>query len=493
MLFIKPLVVLLFCIGAAFTRADVIKHFNQIKNDPNALYHFLKNMPKGGELHYHLAGSVYPEVMLQVAAEKGDYYIDQKTMAIKKEQDAGMHVQALMQDQMNYNQVVRAWSMKDFYPGSESGHDHFFNSFDKFMPIVVDHSPELLVDVMKRAANQNEQYLEVMILPDNANSTMLATAFPREKAETSFKTLQTQYLDNEAFQKNIQLTIDETSSLLKKAKSLLGCEQATQQNVCQLTVKFQYYVLREQPLEKVFAQALTGFAAVARSKDLIAVNLVQPEGGLISLRDYHKQMEVFDFLHQAYPNVSIALHAGELSPRDTEPADLRFHIGEALNIGHAKRIGHGVAIAYENNAEKILKKMAGEQIAVEINLTSNKEILNIEGKTHPLRYYLDHKVPVVLSTDDEGILRTDLTREYVKAVYEHGIDYPTLKQINRNALTYSFLPGKSLWNDPITAKKVDACQEMNSDLCLSFIKNNEKAKLQWQLENKLAQFEKEFK
>jgi hypothetical protein len=33
-------------------------------------------------------------------------------------------------------------------------------------------------------------------------------------------------------------------------------------------------------------------------------------------------------------------------------------------------------------------------------------------------YYRAHGVPVVLSTDDEGVLRTDMTNEYVRAVRE---------------------------------------------------------------------------
>jgi adenosine deaminase len=85
--------------------------------------------------------------------------------------------------------------------------------------------------------------------------------------------------------------------------------------------------------------------------------------------------------------------------------------------------------------------------------------VNAKGATHPLHYYLDHQVPVVLSTDDEGILRTDLTREYVRAVMEQQLDYQQLKTITRNAITYSFLPAA------------------------------EKARLQQQLDEQLKQFE----
>ncbi|AHE67891.1 adenosine deaminase [Legionella oakridgensis ATCC 33761 = DSM 21215] len=272
----------------------------------------------------------------------------------------------------------------------------------------------------------------------------------------------------------------------------MHCDTQPQQPVCNLTVKFQYYILREQPLDQVFAQALNGFIAASQSPDIIAINLVQAEDGIISLRDYRHQMQIINFLHETYPNVHIALHAGELSPKAVSPDALNFHIHDAVFTGKAERIGHGVDIAYENNAEILMNHMAKKPIAVEINLTSNQEILNISGVNHPLRYYLLHQVPVVLSTDDEGILRTDLTRQYVEAVLHHGLDYQTIKTINRNALTYSFLPGNSLWSNANQGIPVKVCLNLNSQACKSFIKDNEKARLQWQLETQLLAFEKQY-
>jgi adenosine deaminase len=472
----------------SLTYADVNDYFESIKADPNALYTFLKTMPKGGELHYHLSGGAYPETMLALASQ-GDYCLDKVTWGISKttKHCLGVKSRELLQQPALYNQVIRAWSMKDFVPGDESGSDHFFASFYKFMPLVSAYRPQLLAEIMQRAANQHEQYLEIMILPDNARSTTFA---PQGLTVKNFREKSQLLLTNQAFQDNIKYTIDVARELLQKARQSLNCEQNPIQDVCQLTVKFQYYVLREQSVEKLFAQTLNAFAAVSQSQELVAVNLVQDESALISLQNYHKQMEIFAFMHQLYPKVHISLHAGELAPEAVLPKDLRSHIHEAVVLAQAERIGHGVDIAFENKAITLLKTMADKQIAVEIALTSNKKLLNVAGKRHPLRFYLAHEVPVVLSTDDEGILRTDLTRQYVEAVFNHGLDYSTLKVINRNALTYSFLPGSSLWANAATAKPIAACQHLNSPACLEFVKMNEKARLQLQLENKLAAFEK---
>ena len=75
---------------------------------------------------------------------------------------------------------------------------------------------------------------------------------------------------------------------------------------------------------------------------------------------------------------------------------------------------------------------------VEINLSSNAIILGVHGKNHPLATYLAAGVPVVLSTDDAGVSRINMTNEYFRAVHDQGLDYPTLKAIARNALIHSF-------------------------------------------------------
>jgi adenosine deaminase len=469
--------------------ADINSYFAKIKSDPNALYIFLKKMPKGGELHYHLAGGAYPEIMLATAA-RGKYCLDKDTLVVNKmvEKCDGLKLQELTEHPELYEKTIEAWSMKNFVPGKESGHDHFFNSFSKFLPIVVMSRPDLLASIMKQAAAHNEQYLEIMILPDNAHSASFGTP---GLLKEGFAAAQKSLLANKDFRKNIHFSVDESKALLQKARQLLRCKHKPQQAACQLTIKFQYYVLREQPLEQVFAQALNAFAAVTQSENLlIAVNLVQAEDGVISLRDYHQQMQIFGFLRKAYPQAHLSLHAGELGADLVAPFDLTFHMNEAIHVARAERIGHATSIAFENNPGALLKTMVNNDIAVEINLTSNRKILNVYGKRQPLRFYLSHNIPVVLSTDDEGILRTDLTREYVVAAMEHGVDYAGLKMITRNALTYSFLPGKSLWAAPRENQPVRECQDLSSLSCKQFVAANEKARLQWQLEQKLQQFEK---
>ena len=135
----------------------------------------------------------------------------------------------------------------------------------------------------------------------------------------------------------------------------------------------------------------------------------------------------------------VALHAGELWLGLVPPPDLAFHIREAIEIAGARRIGHGVAVAFERDMEGLLAEMRARPVAVEVNLTSTDLILGVRGKDHPLPAYLAAGVPVVLSSDDAGISRIDLTNEYVRAARDYGLEYRVLKAIARNALVYSFL------------------------------------------------------
>jgi hypothetical protein len=59
----------------------------------------------------------------------------------------------------------------------------------------------------------------------------------------------------------------------------------------------------------------------------------------------------------------------------------------------------------------LLTLLAVEGTLVEINLTSNDRVLGVKDAEHPFLDYFSHDVPVALSTDDEGIARSNLTNE----------------------------------------------------------------------------------
>jgi adenosine deaminase len=151
---------------------------------------------------------------------------------------------------------------------------------------------------------------------------------------------------------------------------------------------------------------------------------------------------------------------------------------------------------YEDRPYDLLKEMAAKRVLVETNLTSNADILGISGKDHPFPLYRKFGVPVALSTDDEGVSRIDLTHEYVRAAETFGLTYADLKEIVRNSLEYSFLPGPSLWGESGSyARVVEACRsdppgaDKPSQPCAAFLDGSEKGAQQWELERRFSAFE----
>ena len=223
-----------------------------------------------------------------------------------------------------------------------------------------------------------------------------------------------------------------------KGHQLMHCDSPNRDPGCNVTVRFLYQVLRGLDQQLVFAQILTGFEMARLDSRWVGLNLVMPEDGQVSMRDFHLHMQMIDFLHKLYPEVKITLHAGELAEGLVPPDGLRFHIRESVHVGHASRIGHGTDIVHEDSAESLLREMAAKQIPVEISLSSSDVILGIRGQQHPFRTYLRYGVPIVIATDDEGVSRSNLTIEYRRVVQEQGVDYPTLKQMARNSIAFSF-------------------------------------------------------
>jgi len=223
-----------------------------------------------------------------------------------------------------------------------------------------------------------------------------------------------------------------------RRNELLKCGTPAADPGCGVTVRYLSQVLRAEPPEQVFAQMLAGFEVAAVEPRVVGINLVQPEDDPVAVRYFSLQLSMLDFLHKLYPAVRIALHAGEIAEGLVPPEVLRFHIRDSIRQGHALRIGHGVGVMQENDPFALLREMADKKILVEIALTSNDFILGVKGIRQPLALYLQYGVPVALATDDLGVSRSTHTREWVKAVLEHGLDYRTLKGMVRNSVEYAF-------------------------------------------------------
>jgi adenosine deaminase len=473
-----------------------------VKDGPLALRGFLDQFPKGADLHVHLSGAVYAETFIRDAGEEG-LCVDLAALSFAKPPCTAPLVPAaqLTSNQALYDRLVDAFSMRSFVPSAGfSGHDQFFATFDRFSGLSKKHIGEWVDEVASRAAAQNQQYLELMETPIFSHAKQISHENPMNPDFAQYRqTLLALNLRDEIFVDREDVRAAEA---LRHEIEHCGTPQAAP--ACRVTVRYIYQVLRGGPPEQVFAQALLGFETVQASIDAhepswVGINFVQPEDGFISMRDYTLQMKMLDYLHSVYPKVPISLHAGELAPGLVPPEGLRFHIRQAIELGHAERIGHGVDVMYEDDAHGLLKEMAQKHVMVEINLSSNEGILGVKGAGHPFPLYRAAHVPVALSTDDEGVSRIDITSEYVRAASDYHLAYQDLKQLARTAMEHNFLPGASLWASPDAfATPTAACKgpglgsEKPATDCKAFLDGSEKAAAQWELERRFREFEAKF-
>jgi adenosine deaminase len=481
--------------SAGSAEQTTARYFDSIRNQPPLLHAFLAQMPKGGDLHNHLSGAVYAESFIQWAADDG-LCVDRNALALSPppcDPTAGRPAAtAALQDPALYGRLLDSFSMRQFHPGPESGHDHFFATFGKFGAATNNHTAEMLAEVLERAAQGHLQYMELMFNPDGGAAAKLGMQLGWNEDMAVMR--------NQLLSGGLPQIVAEAGRFLdeteKKVSDELHCGKPGALAGCGVHARYLYQVARGLPKEAVFAQILAGFELASKDPRVVGLNLVMAEDWYVPIHDFRRHMAMLDFLHALYPRVHITLHAGELT-QDLVPPEELYHIGMSVNLGHAERIGHGIDIMQEPQPTLLLEKMAQRRILVEICLTSNDVILNVTGNRHPLPVYLKYGVPVALATDDEGVSRGDITHEYERASQAYNFSYLQLKQFARNSLEYSFLPGRSLWWNH-SARKAKECDrdmpsaENISSGCKAFFSENEKAREQWELERAFAEFESKF-
>jgi adenosine deaminase len=340
-----------------------------------------------------------------------------------------------MRDQALYNRMVDAFSMRWFLPtpAVPTGHDEFFAAFEKFGTVSGSQFVDMTVDQLKLYDSQNVQYVEFMVSSWCPNDR---ERFVKAVSETTDDASKLAALEASGLGDCVAATRNGVTASIGKITTALACDPRNAQPGCGVTFRYILQINRNNSPDEVFVQTAIAAALIRADPRIVALNFVGPEDNFVARRDYTRHMQIIRFLANDVP---VALHAGELWLGLVPPPDLTFHIREAIKIAGARRIGHGVTLAFERDMEDLLTEMRVRPVVVEINLTSNDLILGVRGKDHPPPTYLAAGVPVVLSSDDAGISRIDLTNEYLRAARDYGLEYRALKAIARNALIYSFL------------------------------------------------------
>ena len=410
---------------------------------------FFSQMPKGGDLHHHYSGALYAEQYVDFLDKQGlcvnklSYRIETNKAVIDAEralppaQRTCLSSGELVADDFTYREVLQRWSSKDF-------HNHgavqpppdrqFFQTFGFFGPVSNANFHDGLLTLKQRAIAENVSYIETMfkLAPFGQDGAFDARAWQQGQDDAAFTALmrsQLAALDQDAgFNRGV------ADYVAKIADAAAGIDDE------HFTMRYQAYVLRLLAPSQVFSSMVAGFKAASQSELVVGVNIVGQESQAVSMRDYALHMKMFRFLKTQYPKVKVALHAGELALGDVPPEGLKFHIDQAVNVAGADRIGHGIDLAHESNVIAIMAKMRAAGVPVEVNLTSNEFINGVSGANHPVTLYRKHGVPFVISTDDAGVTRHDLSHEYVLFASRYKPDYAEVKKLSYDSVRYAFLP-----------------------------------------------------
>jgi adenosine deaminase CECR1 len=386
------------------------------------LYRFLYAMPKGGDLHNHLSGSIRSEWFYDLAlaqAERGYRFytrvrinncrpygtnafgpspyllmfvnIQESRFKTLDDCERG-EFEAL--DALSPEQR-RAWMDSLRLDKPHEGRDEFFQTHWQRMGDLY-ANPYLAADAlvlnMREFGREGLIYLESMI-------GVLG------------------YLDPTG----APMAPDDVAAIYREALAS-GAAKATG-----VEVRLQVAILRFAPQAEDTLRTLYDF--VYRNRDLfVGVNMVGREDNdkgyparfLDTLRD----------LRRRYHSVRLSIHAGEVD----EPND---HVRDTLLLG-ADRIGHGVNLITDPD---MMRLMRHGPYLVEINLVSNLllEYVRDYGE-HPFPEYLRTGIPVALSTDDRGMWDSTLTDEFFVAVKEFNLSWKELVLLGRNSLEHAFAP-----------------------------------------------------
>lgn len=446
-------IITLFCIFIAqigFSQSAE-SYLEKIRNNEALLTAFFQQMPKGGDLHHHFSGSIYAEPLLERAIAE-DFYLNTETMAVSKSRPAKGNWQTFSslknEGKLDYyqQQVMQTWSVKD-YNGSIPSDDQFFDSFMKFEPTIQGHFAEGMLELKKRAIAENVLYIETQLstIPCDMNvsdltdfNIKLRQVAVQKDVKAALKLLDELY---KALEKKDakKYALDFNTNFIAKLHKDLKIDDE------KFTMRYQNFVLRFMDPVDLFKNLSIAFISANDSKLVAGVNIVSPEHGENSMKDYWLHMVMFKYCHSKFPDVKYTLHAGELTLGLVQPEDLTWHINDAIYIAGANRIGHGVDIAYEANSYDLLKYMSKNSIPIEINLTSNEFILKVKENRHPFTLYKEFDVPIVISTDDAGILRSNMTEQYVLLAKRYSdVNYETIKKYVYNSINYSFIQDASV-------------------------------------------------
>src|SRR5215469_17039958 len=213
--------------------------FEAARENRTTLRAFLHRMPKGGDLHTHLAGAVYAERFIAWAAQQELCTDPQKVVVPKPQCDRAGAVRAsdAMRDQQLYNQLVDAFSMRAFLPtpALPTGHDEFFAAFEKFGEVSGSHFADMTIDQLRRYDSENVQYVEFMVSSSCRDDR---DRFVKAISETTDDASKLKALEASGLGDCVAARRSALTAAIGKIRTALACDTRDAQPGCGVTFRY---------------------------------------------------------------------------------------------------------------------------------------------------------------------------------------------------------------------------------------------------------------
>lgn len=471
------------------------RRFEQAKASEPELIAFLKKMPKGGDLHNHVTGALYSDYLLDNAVKRSLFFDKSTAGFTSTASPSTVPASTLLRNDSLLYQYLNQVSMRGWTPNTIDGHDHFFDTFDTIgtgMDGLT--TTDFLVEVARRNIAQNVQYLELMTrcAPGDAIAAVKAVPIQIDDFSKALAAIKSKLND---LARSVTPYMDARDIDLRRKLGLATPPGGTSGP---LSIRYIYSFSRLSPNDQFFLDAACAMTCAKADRRVVAINIVAPEDHPNARLNFNTQMKILDFLWKALGKPNVTLHAGELVLKYSPYEPMRDRIRRSIIQGHAKRIGHGVSIAWEDDLGGLFALMKRLGVAIEICLSSNDSILGVKGRQHPILLYRRAGIPVFLNTDDEGVSRSNLTNEWVRCVRTYNFSYHEMKDMARNSISYSFLPGECLFEGRgygRLRRGFEGCGSPTwkpSAPAASRLKRSEKMQVQVRLEQAFYRFEHSF-
>lgn len=343
-------------------KLEKLKNYSIGKNLSS--YNMLKRFPKA-ELHSHLGGVLSPAEIIQVAKTEKNYEVDSKNPESQK-------FKKLITEILEYQDNPEEFEKKIYGR---------YNTENNFYAIGIDAYQKL---------------------GDYQGSSILLTE------KTISKTVEI-YAEN-LISQNVKY-VEIRCSPYKYTKLGLSVSQVVNcimNALNKFSDKLEYrfiYIIGRQASKDAIKKSVDDILILleenpAFKEKLVGIDLAGNESAT-------KPSEVRnEFMPLLEKCINITIHAGE-----TENVE---SIWEAVYHLSADRIGHGLKLL---DNKELLKRFINKNIGVEMCPSSNFQIVgfNNTDKKYPLYEYMNRGLKVSINTDDQGISKTDLTNEFIKA------------------------------------------------------------------------------